>query len=241
MVSLGTVKEPVGISFSLLMMAQMVRNLPAMQETLVWSLSSEDPLEMGMATHFRILVQFCGQMCLLGYSWWSCKEYDRADWLTHTHTHTHTHTDTEVIISLFFVCSYSLRPRGLQLARFPCPSLSLRVCSNSWPLTQWCHPTISSSVPSFSPCPQSFPASGSFPVSQIFASGGQSIGASTSASVHPMNIQDWFPLGWTGWISLLSEGLLRIFSSTTWKHQSFTAQPSLWSNSHIRTWLQERP
>ena len=124
-------------------------------------------------------------------------------------------------------------------------SLSFRerpwVCSNSWPLTQWCHLTISSSVPSFSPCPQSFPASGSFPVSQIFASGGQSIGASTSASVLPMNIQDWFPLGWTGWISLLSEGLLRIFSSTTWKHQSFTAQPSLWSNSHIRTWLQERP
>ena len=108
------------------------------------------------------------------------------------------------------------------------------VCSNSCPLSQWCHPTISSSVAHFSPCPQSFPASGFFPVSQQFASGGQSIGA--SASVLPMSIQSWFPLGLTGLISLLSMRLSRVFSSTTiQKHPFFGTQPSLWSTSHIHT------
>ena len=99
------------------------------------------------------------------------------------------------------VVSNSLRPHGLQHARPPSPSLTLRAYSNSCPLSRWCHPTISSSVVPFSSCLQSFPVSGSFPMSQFFASGGQSIGVSASASVLPMNIQDWFPLGWTGWIS----------------------------------------
>ena len=111
--------------------------------------------------------------------------------------------------------SNSLWPHGLQHTRLPCPSPSPRVHENSCPLSQWCHPTISSSVVPFSSDLQSFPASGSFPLSWLFASGGQSIGASASASVLPMNIQDWFSLGLTGWISLLSKGLSRIFSSTT--------------------------
>ena len=113
------------------------------------------------------------------------------------------------------VVSDSLWPCGLQHAKVPCPSLSPGVCSNSRSLSRWCHPTISSSVIPSSSCPQSFPASGSFLMSRLFASGGQSIGASASASVLPMNIQDWFPLGWTGWISLQSEGLSRAFPSTT--------------------------
>ena len=119
----------------------------------------------------------------------------------------------------------------------PCPSPTPRVYSNSYPLSWWWHPTISSSVVPFS-CPQSFLASGSFPMSQFFASGGQIIGVSASASVFPMNIQDWFPLGWTGWISLQSKGLSRVFSNTTVpKHQFFGTQLSLESNSHIHTWL----
>ena len=139
------------------------------------------------------------------------------------------------------VMSNSLQPLRRQHARPPCPSLSAGLCSNSCWLSQWCHPTISSSVIPFSSCPQSFPASGSFQMSSFFASGGQSIGASASASVLPMNIQDWFPLGWTGWISLQTQGLSRVFSNTTvQKHQFFRAQPSLWSNSHIHTWLLEK-
>ena len=123
---------------------------------------------------------------------------------------------------------------GLQHSRLPCPSPSLGVCSNSCPLSQWCHPTISSCVSPFCSCLQSFPASGSFPVSQLFTSGGQIIGA--LASVLPMNIQDWFPLGWTGLISLQSKGLSRVFSNTTVQmHQFFGSQLSLRSNSHIHT------
>ena len=126
--------------------------------------------------------------------------------------------------------------------RPPCPSPTPRVYSNSCLLSQWCHPTISSSVIPLSSCPQSFPASGSFQMSQFFTSGSQSIGVSASASVLPMNIQDWFPLGWTGWISLQSKGLSRVFSNTTvQKHQFFSAQLSLQSNSHIQTWLLEKP
>ena len=109
----------------------------------------------------------------------------------------------------------SLWPQGLQHARLPCPSLSPGVCSNSCPLSWWCHPEISSSVTHFSSCPQSFPASGSFPVSRLFTSGAQSVGASASASVLPVSIQGWFPLGWTGLISLQSKGLSRVFSNTT--------------------------
>ena len=145
---------------------------------------------------------------------------------------------------LLFSCSVvfnSLRPHGLQHARLPCPLISPRVCSNSCPLSQWCHPIISSSVTHFS-CHQSFPASGSFPVSQLFTSGGQSIGTLVLASVLPMNIQDWFLLELTGLISLLSKGLSRVFSNTTvWKHQFFSTQPSLWSNSHVYTWILEKP
>ena len=140
------------------------------------------------------------------------------------------------------VMSNSLGPHGLQHARFPCPSPTPRACSNSRPSSQWCHPTISFSVILFSSCLQSFPASGSFPIGQFFTSGGQSIGVSASALVLPMNIQDWFPLGWTGWISLQSKGLSRVFSNTiVRKHQFFGAQSSSQSNSHIHTWPQEKP
>ena len=117
-----------------------------------------------------------------------------------------------------YIISNSLRPHGLQHTRPPCPSLSPGVCSNSCPLTQWCHPIILSSVAPFSSCPQPFPASGSFPMSQLFASGAQSVEA--SASVLPINTQGWFPLELTSLISLLSKGLSRVFSSTTiQKHQ----------------------
>ena len=136
----------------------------------------------------------------------------------------------------------TLRPHELQHARLPCPSPSPWACSNSCPLSRWCHPTISSSVFPFSSHLQSFPASRSFLMSQPFTSGAQSIGASASASVLPMNIQDWFPLELTGLISLQFKGLSRVFSSTTvQKHQFFGAQLSLWSNSHIHTWLLEKP
>ena len=122
------------------------------------------------------------------------------------------------------------------------PSPTPGVYSNARPLSQWCHPTISSSVISFYFYLQSFSTSGSFPMSQFFASGGQIIGVSASTSVLPMNIQDWFPLGWTGWISLQSKGLSKVFSnSTVKKHQFFGPQLSLQSNSHIHTWPVEKP
>ena len=131
------------------------------------------------------------------------------------------------------VVSHSLWLHGLQCARLPCPSLSPRVCSVSCSLSWCCNPTISFSVAPFS-CPQSFLAWGSFPMSQLFASGGQSIGASGSASVLPVNIQGWFPLGLTGLISLLSKGLSKVFCNTTvQKHKFFGAQPFLWPNCHI--------
>ena len=134
---------------------------------------------------------------------------------------------------MLFNCSVvadSLQPHRLRHARLPCPSPTPRVYSNSCPLSRWCHPTISSSVIPFSSCLQSFPGSGSFQMSQLFTSGGQSIGVSASASVLPMNIQDWFPLGLTGLISLQSKGHSRVFSNTTvWKHLFLSAQPCLWS------------
>ena len=136
------------------------------------------------------------------------------------------------------VLSDFLQPHGLQHSRLPCASPTPRAYSNSCPSSRWCHPTISSSVISFSFCLQSFPPSGSFQMSQFFTSGGQSIGVEASTSVLPMNIQDRFPSGWTGWISLQSKGLSRVFSNTTvQKHQFFSTQLSLWSNSHIHTWL----
>ena len=130
----------------------------------------------------------------------------------------------------------------LQHGRLPCPSPTPGACSNSCPLSQGCHPTISSSVIPSSSCLQSFPASESFPMSGFFASGGQRIGASASASVLPMNIQDWFPLGWTGWIFLQSKRLQRVFSNPiVQKHQFFGTQLSLQSYSHIHTWPLEKP
>ena len=140
------------------------------------------------------------------------------------------------------VISNSLKPHELQHTRPPCPLPTPGVHPNPCPLNQWCHPTISSSVIPFSSCPQSFPASGSFQISQLFASGGQSIRVSASASFLPMNTQDWSLLGWTGWISLQSKGLSRFFSNTTvQKHQFFCAQLSSQSNSHIHTWPLEKP
>ena len=133
-------------------------------------------------------------------------------------------------------CVWPLQSCGLQNVMLLCPPLSLRVCSNSCPLSQWCHLIISSSVVPFSPCLQSFPTSESFPMS------GQSTGASDSSSVFPINMQGWLPLELTGLISLQSKGLSRVFSNTTvQKHQFFSTQPSLWPNSHIRTWLLEKP
>ena len=126
------------------------------------------------------------------------------------------------------VMSDSLRPHESQHTRPPCPSPTPGVYSDSCPSSQWCHPAISSSVVPSSSCLQSLPASGSFPMRQLFASGGQNTGVSASASVLPMNTQDWSPLGWTGWISLQSKGLSRVFSNTTaQKHQFFGAQLSL--------------
>ena len=134
----------------------------------------------------------------------------------------------------YSVMSNSSRPHGNQNAGPPCPSPTPGSCSNSCPSSQWCHPTISSSIMPFSSCLQSFPASGSFPMIQFFTSGGQSIGASASILVLPMNTQDWSPLGQTGLISSQSKGLSRVFSNTTVpKHQFFGAQLSLWFSSLI--------
>ena len=123
----------------------------------------------------------------------------------------------------------SLWPHGLQHARLPCPSPTPGVYPSSCPLSRWCHPTILSSVIPFSSCPQSFPASGSFQMSQLFASGGQSIEVSASTSVFPMNIQNWSPLGWTGWISLQSRGPSRVFSNTTVQKHQFSVLSFLYS------------
>ena len=138
--------------------------------------------------------------------------------------------------------SESLQPRGLQHPRLPCPSPTPGACSTSWPSSRWCHPTISSSVVPFAFHLQSFLASGSFPMSQLFASGGQNTGVTALKSVPPINTQDWSPLGWTDWISPESKGLSRVFSNTTvQKHQFFGAQLSLEPNSHIHTWPLEKP
>ena len=167
--------------------------------------------------------------------------------MVHTHTYTqiityvqkHYKMEISAVIGLKImmassvqfshsVMSHSLRPHELQHSRPPYPSPTPRVYSNSCPSSQWCHPTISSSVVPFSSCPQSLLASGSFPMSQLFAWGGQSIGVSASASVLPVNTQDWSPLGWTGWISLQSKRLSRVFSNTTvQKRQFFSTQLSL--------------
>ena len=140
------------------------------------------------------------------------------------------------------VVSDSLRPYESQHTRPPCPSLTPGVHSNSHPSSRWCHPAISSSVVPFSSCPQSLPASESFPMSQLFTWDGQSTGVSALASFLPKNIQDWSPLEWTGWISLQPKGLSRVFPNTIdEKHQFFSTQLSSQSNSHIHTWLLEKP
>ena len=140
------------------------------------------------------------------------------------------------------VVSDSLQPHDLQHTRPPCPSPTPSVHSDSHPSSQWCHPAISSSVVPFSSWPQSLPASESFPMSQLFAWDGQSTEVSALASFLPKKSQGWSPSGWTGWISLQSKGLSRVFSNTTvQKHQLFGAQPSSQSNSHIHTWPQEKP
>ena len=150
-----------------------------------------------------------------------------------------------ISLSVQFSCSVvsnSLRPHELQHSRPPCPLPTPGVHSNSCPLSEWCHPAIPSSVVPFSSCPQSLPASESFPMNQIFAWGGQSTGVSAFTSFLPMNTQDWSPLGWTSWISLQSKGLSRVFSnSTVQKHQFFGAQPSSQSNSQIHTWPLGKP
>ena len=158
---------------------------------------------------------------------------------------THFNLVILVISSVEFshsVMSDSLQPHESQHARPPSPSPTPRVYPNPCTLSQWGHPTISSSVVPFSSCPQSLPASGSFPTSQIFLLSGQSIVVSASASVLPMNTQDWSPLGWTDWVSLQSKGLSRVFSNTTvQKHQFFGTQLSSQSNSDIHTWPLEKP
>ena len=158
-------------------------------------------------------------------------------------------TEMKIIVIQFssvqFSCSVvsdSLWPHEPQHARPSCPSPTPGFYPDSCPLSWWCHPTISSSFIPFSFCPQPFPASGSFPMSQLFTSGGQCTGVSASTSVLPMNNQDWSPLGWTSWTSLQPKGLSRVFSNTTvQKHQFFGVQLSSQSNSHIHTWLLEKP
>ena len=162
----------------------------------------------------------------------------RHDWATCTFFHFHF----SFLLFSHSAVSNSLQHSGLQDAKLPHPSRSPGACPNSCPLSGWCHPTISSSVILFYSCLQSFPASGSFLMCWLFASGGQSTGVSASTSVLPMNIQDWSPLGWTGLISFLSKELSRVFFNTTvQRHQFFSSQPSSQSNSHIYTWPQEKP
>ena len=172
-------------------------------------------------------------------------EIEKCDWNRRKRCRAQSLKEWHRISSVQFsrsVVSNSLRPHESQHARPPCPSPTPRVHSDSCPSSRWCHPAISSSVVPFSSCPQSLPASASFQMSQPFASGGQSIGVSASASALPMNTQDWSPLGWTGWISLQSKGLSRVFSNTTvQKHQFFGAQISSQTNSHIHTWPLKKP
>ena len=151
--------------------------------------------------------------------------------------------DKEVVVQFSSVAQScpTLQTHESQHARPPCPSPTPRVYPNPCPLCWWCHPTISSSVVPFSSCPQSLPASGSFPMSQLFTWGDQSIGVSASASVLPVNTQNWSPLGWTSWISLQSKVLSRVFNTTVQKLQFFGAQLSSQSNSHIHTWPLEKP
>ena len=185
----------------------------------------------------------CGEKGTLLHCWWECKLVQplwRTVWRFLKKTR-----NRSAISSIQFshsVVSDSLWPHELRHTRPLCPSPTPGIYPNSCPSSRWCHPAISSSVIPFSSCPQSLSASGSFPMSQLFTRGGQSIGVSASTSVLPMNTQDWSPLGWTGWIFLQSKGLSRVFSNTTvQKHQFFGAQLSSQSNSHIHIWPLEKP
>ena len=202
-----------------------------------------------MGCHFLLQETFQIQgsnLCLLHLLHWQADSLPLAPLRKHCSVYHTTYLGQSVSQFSHSVVSDSLQPHGLQHARPPCPSPPPGVYTNSCPLSLWwtqcpLSPTISFSVVPFSSHLQSFPASGSFQMSQ-FTSGGKSIGVSASASVLPMNIQDWFPLGWAGWISLQSKGLSRVFSNTTvQKYQFFSAQLSLWSNSHVHTWLLEKP
>ena len=154
---------------------------------------------------------------------------------------THNEIQSKIESVSHSLMSTSLQTHELQHTRLPCPSPFPRICSNSFPLSWWCHPTILPSVIPFSSWHQSFPASGSFPMSQLFTLGCQSIGASVSTSFFPIYIQDWFPLEMTGFISLLSKGLSGVFSHTIQKNQFFSAPLYSWSNSQIHTWLLKKP
>ena len=210
----------------------MVKKLPVMQETTVWSLGQVDPWRREwLPTPVFLPGELHGQRNLVAYSPWDCKELDMAERLTLSLFNDYTTVWIFLIplnCTLQFsrsVVSDSLQPHGLQHARLPWPLPTPRVYSYSCPLSRWCHPTISSSVVPFSSCLQSFPASGFFPVIQLLASDGQSIGVSASTSVLPMNTQNWSPLGWTGQISLQSKGLSRVFFNTiVQKYQFFDAQ-----------------
>ena len=206
-----------------LLVAQTVKNQPAVQEIWVWFLGWEDRLEKEKATHSNFLAGIRG-------AWWATahgvSESNMTEWISLSLLLYHVLSVVGILCCFHsvqsFVVSDSVRPHGLQHARLPCPSSTPGACSNSSPSSRWYHSTISSSVIPFSSCPQSFPASGSFLMSWLFASGGQSIGVSASTSVLPMNIQNWFPLGLTDLIFLQSKGLSRVFSNTTvQKHQFF--------------------
>ena len=183
--------------------------------------------------------------CLAEWHWNICKmnrlPHPPSPKLRNNYRNTSSRKFSSVQFSRSLV-SDSLRPHESQYAQASLSITNPRVYSNSHPSRWWYHPAISSSVVPFSSCPQSLPASGSFPMSQLFAWGGQSIGVSASTSVLPMNTRDWSPLEWTDWISLQSKGLSRVFSNTTvQKHQFFSAQLSSQSNSHIHTWPLEKP
>ena len=216
---------PCAIGASLV--AQMAKNLPEIQETQVWTLGQEESPEEETATHSSILAWkipwttesarlHCTGLQRVGHNWatntFTCNQCQKVvSKKCGLGTNSKVDTDSSVQFSRS-VLSDSLRPHELQHARPPCPSPTPGIYSNSCPLSQWCHPAISSSVVSFSSCPESLPASESFPMSQLFAWNGQSIGVSALASVLSKNTQDWSPLEWTGWISLQSKGLSRVFS-----------------------------
>ena len=216
------------------LIAQMVKNQPEMRETWVQSQGWEDPLEDGITTHSSILAW---RIPMDRRAWWA---------IVHGVAKSRTWLSNEAQFSSVqfshSVVSDSLWPDELQHTRPPCPSPTPGVHPSSCPSSRWCHPAISSSVIPFSSCPLTLPASESFPVSQLFAWGGQSIGVSALALALPMSTQDWSPLEWTDWISLKSKGLSRVFFNTTvQKHQFFGAQLSSQSNSYIHTWPLEKP